>query len=126
MTDDQDLTRRHNPGQDLVEEGMDDHVPTQSPEEIGEEKGSAIIPTGESSEDMVEDITEEPLKPEQTFWDKINEAERNRRIGRDEEPEVKPEDIDELDTRDKEVGPEVSLESLREKEEDEEDNNYES
>ncbi|MBI4029431.1 MAG: hypothetical protein HY376_03630 [Candidatus Blackburnbacteria bacterium] len=90
MADDQDLTRL-DPGQDVTEEGVDDHVPTQSPEESGEEEigGTTSIPTmDDDTGEMVKKVTGEEPKREETLADIINRHEKDRITGADEEPEV--------------------------------------
>ncbi|MBI2590794.1 MAG: hypothetical protein HYW33_02850 [Candidatus Blackburnbacteria bacterium] len=90
MTNDQDLTRL-DPGQDVAEEGIGDHVPTQSPAESGEEEvgGTTSIPTMDDDVGkMVKEVTGEEPQSGETMADIINRHEKERISGKDEEPEV--------------------------------------
>lgn len=83
-----DLQNKKNPSDDLIEEGIDEHSPTQSPAIAGEESasGTASIPTSDDNVgDMVEGFTGEEPELGELPSDMVNEAERNRRIGKDEE-----------------------------------------
>ena len=94
----------------------DEHSPTQSPAVSGEEdtSGTTPLPTSDDNVDeIVESFTGEELKFEELPSDMVNEAERNRRIGPDEE-----------DIPAREPGVE-RLEDLEETDEDEPYNNLE-
>ena len=68
-----------NPSNDLIEEGINEPVPSQS-------VNNTTPPTSDDDVDtMVKDVIGEELQPGQTMADVINSAERERRLGRDEE-----------------------------------------
>ena len=93
---------------DLLDEKID---PTQSPAVAGEESasGTTAIPTSDDDMDVLMDETiGDTLDPEETLADKVNEAERERRVGPDED----------LDNIPREPGVE-RLEDLEEPENDE-------
>ena len=67
---------------DQIQQEEDDNaLPEDSPSDTGEQSpvgGSTPVPTGESTDEMMEDVTgEEPL-PGQTIADIVNKAERDR------------------------------------------------
>ena len=68
-----------NPSDDLIEEGINEPVPSQS-------VNNTTPPTSDDDVDtMVKDVIGEELQPGQTMADVINSAERERRLGKDEE-----------------------------------------
>ncbi|MBI2268402.1 MAG: hypothetical protein HYU80_03085 [Candidatus Blackburnbacteria bacterium] len=89
MPDPFDLNKQKQaPGEDVVEEGQDERPPTQSPDDSGEGEasGSAPIPTSDDDVlDMVKETIGEEPKEGETVADMVNKAERDRRIGPDEE-----------------------------------------